>query len=73
MGGRGIRNPPPQIREVRQEAIERREEMPAAEEEERDGGNTDGETPRGATGEVIRMGRGIAPPRGKLGSTWLHT
>ena len=30
-----------------------------AEEEDRDGGETDGETPRGATGEVIRIGGGF--------------
>ena len=40
-----------------------------AEEEEMEGGDMDGETPRGATVEVIRVGGGLAPPRGKRGST----
>ena len=37
---------------------------PAAEEEEREGGDMDGETPRGVKGEVIRVG-GACPPQRK--------
>ena len=57
--------PPPRRREVRQEATENGEETgPAVEEEEREGRDTDGETPRRAMGDVIRVG-GVAPPQRK--------
>ena len=49
--------------EVCQEVTEQGEVTgPAAEEEEREGGYTEGETPRGATGEVIRIGGDFPPP-----------
>ena len=35
---------------------------PAAEEEDREGGDRNGETPRGETEDVIRVGGGLAPP-----------
>ena len=53
----------PLIEDVYQEATERGEETgPEAEEEERERGDTDGETPRGATSKVIRVGGGSPPP-----------
>ena len=62
MGRRGSRTPP-RRGEVCQEVTEHREVMGlVAEEEDRDGGETDGETPRGATGEVIRIGGDFPPP-----------
>ena len=71
MGGRCSRPPPPpRRRDVRQEATENGEETgPEAEEEEREGRDTDGETPRRAMGDVIRVGGGCPPPRGNRGST----
>ena len=71
-GARGYKaaGPTPGREDFRQEATEHGEEMgPADEEEEREGGDGEGETPRGATGEVIRVGGGLDPPRGKRGST----
>ena len=45
----------------------------AEEEGDEEDGERDGETPRVATVESIRMGRGRAPPRGKRGPPGLYT
>ena len=61
--GRHISRTPPRRADVRQEETDLGEETGKAKvEEKREGGNREGDTPRGSTGELYRVGRAKPPP-----------